>query len=105
MRVDSEKPYRQLMEYGVLATMREYPYREGQVVRVKHDGKCVGKAVVRQVIELSKVMMMSQGVLERLTRFSGFSTFEEWLEEAKKLNHGIAPRYVVIIKLLEGSEA
>ena len=101
MRVDSEKPFRQLMREGVLATMRRYPYKEGQVVRIYHKGRYVGEAVVEHVMP-TEFIVLSPRLVDSLVRISGFSTLGEWEEEAKKLNRSkMVPPYLVIIKLLQ----
>ena len=93
-RVDSEKAFRQLMREGVLATMRNYPYRVGSVVKVYHRGRYVGKAVVEDVVPVTEPN------LRYLVGASGFDTIEEWVEEAKRLNKGRLPKYIVYIILI-----
>ena len=95
------RPFKQLVSVGVLATLRQYPYRVGQLVKVRHRGTYIGMAVVEYVGETGKVLLVSKDSVDRLVRLSGFNTLDEWLEEAKKLNKGLIPKYVVIIRLVK----
>ena len=102
MRVDSERAFEQLMKHGRLATFRRYRYREGQVVRVYHKGKYVGRAVVEDVMYSEGLLFLRDEVLQEVVRLSGFSSLEEWINEARKLNKSESvPPYLVIIKLLK----
>ncbi len=94
MRVDSEKAFRQLVSEGILATMRNYPYRVGKVIRILHKGEYVGEAIIEDVVPVTKQN------LKYLVGVSGFDSVEEWVEEAKKLNKGKLPKYIVYINLI-----
>lgn len=103
MRVDAEVPFRQLMRSGRLATLRNYPYKREQRVYVKHKGKVVGLAVVEFVADYERWLLTAPtDKLSEVLAISGFSSFKEWEEEAKRLNKdGKVPKYLVIIKLIK----
>lgn len=94
MRVDSEKAFRQLVKEGVLATMRDFPYKVGRVVKIYHRGRYVGWAIVEDVVPVTEPN------LRYFVGASGFDSVEEWIEEAKKLNRGRLPKYIVYINLI-----
>ena len=100
MRIEHPNAFKQFIENGVLATFRNYPYREGQVIRIYHNGKYVGRAVVEKVLSTKTLLIMDN--IEEITKISGFNDLNEWISEAKKLHHTKKiPKYLVIIKRLE----
>ena len=103
MRVDSDIPFKQLMRVGRLATLRNYPYKMGQRVQVRHRGRLVGLAVVEFVADYDRWLLTAPtSQLSEVLALSGFSSFKEWEEEAKRLNKdGKVPKYVVVIRLLK----
>jgi len=103
MRVDAEVPFRQLMRSGRLATLRNYPYKRGQRIYVKHKGKVVGLAVVEFVADYERWLLTAPtDKLPEVLAISGFSSFKEWEDEARRLNKDDrVPKYLVIIRLLK----
>ena len=94
MRVEHSKAFKQLMGEGILATMRNFPYKVNSIVKIYHRGKYVGKAIVDDVVPVTKHN------LEYFVGASGFNTVEEWVSEAKKLNKGKLPKYIVYLSLI-----
>ena len=94
----SSKALSFLLENGKVATMRDYPYRVNQTVYVKMvegiDRKTVAKAVIEKVV--------LNNTTNRIKYFdiSGFSSPEEWLEEAISIHKKI-PRYIIILRLIK----
>ncbi|MEX0569101.1 MAG: hypothetical protein Q6363_008100 [Candidatus Njordarchaeota archaeon] len=98
MRFDSLKPYKQLIEHGVVATMRNYDYYPGQKIVIKsryHRSNI--HAVVQEVVK------NNQENREKYLSISGFDSVDEWIQEAKKL-HKKWPRLIVIVKLVRTVE-
>lgn len=106
MRFDSEKPLRQLIEKGIVATMRhnrkirigpfhQSLYIPGIIVNITSKGKRIGKAVVVEVYENTRENR------EKLVEISGFDTVEEWEKEARKLFKGKLPNTIVVLRLIE----
>jgi len=79
----------QLLRSGVVATMRSYRYRPGQVVRVRTP-----QGVFRGVV-MAVYPNTPENRLE-LYALSGFNSPGEWLAEAIGLHGGI-PRYIVVV--------
>ena len=96
VRFAHPKPARALLSLGRVATVRSYPYRRGQRVRLRLES--VGLRLAGVVEE---VYPYSRGILERLWRLSGFDSAEEWRENAIGL-HGSESRlrYVVVVRLV-----
>jgi len=97
MRVESGAALRHLVRHGYLATMRDYPYKPGRYVRVYHRGRYVCTAIV------GDVMPVTRQNLGYAVGASGFSSVEQWLEEARRLNRGRVPRYIVFITMVPKS--
>jgi len=94
MRVDHPKAFKQLISEGVLATMRNFPYRVNSIVKIYHRGKYVGKAIVDDLVPVTNHN------LEYFVGASGFESVKEWVDEARKLNKGRLPKYIVYISLV-----
>jgi len=82
---------------GFIATMRTHRYREGTLVKISIDNKVIYAEVV-------KTYTNNEANRERLSCFSGFSSADEWLEEAVKI-FGRKPRYIVLLRILRIEEA
>ena len=91
MRLTHPKAIRQFAEHGVLATLRTWPYREGQMVVVNMP-KGKKRARVVKVIERPSF----RDVREHAS-ISGFDTADEWYSAALRL-HKRRPRYLVVIE-------
>jgi len=87
-----------LLENGKVATMRDYPHRVNQTIYVQMPEGISRRTIAKAKIE--KVVL--NNTMNRIKYFdiSGFSSPEEWLEEAIRLNKKI-PRYIIILKLIK----
>lgn len=92
MRFMSGKALKQLLEKGTVATMRNYPYRLGQVVTINNRFRAVIKEVYDNTPENR----------QKLFHISGFGSVEEWEKTAVKYHNGRLPKYIFIIRLLGG---
>ena len=95
MRVESGVALKQFLEKGVLATMRRYPYVPGRVIEVESGGRVVGKARVLMVWE------NTEGARRLLVGLSGFSSLEEWEEDARRF-FGSLHWFIVEVERVEG---
>jgi len=107
MRFDSDKAFRQLIERGIVATMRmnrkvrignRYGdlYVKGMIVNIVRNGKRVARGVILDVIPNTPENRA------RYVSISGFDTVDEWEREAIRL-HGRLPNSIVVVRLLAGS--
>jgi len=94
MRFKSEKASRQLVEKGIVATMRNYKLRPRTVVKAKTT---LGE--VYAVVE--DVYPNYDEIVGELFYFSGFETPEEWIREALRLHNGRKPKYIILLRLLK----
>ena len=94
LRFESAKAFRQLMERGVVATMRRNGYyRKGMRVWIVRGGKWFGRGLVVDVLPNTEENRL------KYFRISGFGSVEEWVSEATKL-HGRLPPAIVLVELL-----
>jgi len=75
-----------------VATLRTYPYRPKQRVRISCGDKVLHGVVIKVIPE------SSTETLERYLAYSGFNTVEEWHNAAVKL-HGRKPKYLVFLEV------
>jgi len=79
------------LKHGIVATMRTWKYKPGQIVVIKTDrGAFKGKVV--------DVVPNTAENRQKLYRISGFDSPNEWLMEAIKLHKKI-PRYIVVVQI------
>jgi len=106
MKFDSDRAYKQLVEHGIVATMRfnrrvrvgklyTQLYVKGVVVRITRRGRTIGKGMIVDVLPNTRENR------EKLVYLSGFSTVEEWEEEARKLYDGRLPNTILVVKLID----
>jgi len=94
----SSKALNFLLENGKVATMRDYPYRVNQTVYIKRVEGISRRTVAKARIE--KVVLNNTTNRIKYFAMSGFSSPEEWLEEAISLNKKI-PRYIIVLRLIK----
>jgi len=82
-----------LLKHGIVATMRTYRYRQGQIVVIKTDRGTFRGRIVDVVPNTLENRM-------KLYKISGFDSPDEWLAEATKLHKRI-PRYIVVVRIAE----
>ena len=88
-------------QYGIVATLRDYPYEKkiGKVITVTLIG---GKKVRAKVIEVIK--QPSYADLEEYVDISGFETVDDWLNTAVML-HKKMPTRLVVLKMEKGGKS
>jgi len=91
MRFKSQKALNQLLTHGIVATMRDYESLPQRHVII--NGKHLGF--------LCTILPTTEENIRKYYKLSGFSTPEEWINEAKKLHHGKLPKYIFIIELVK----
>jgi len=94
IKVDHVKVLNQILNHGILATMRNYPYKKGWKIKLYHKGEFIGYGEILDVVEATLEN------IEKYHHISGFNSPGEWLKEAKLL-HGKKPKYIVIVKFLK----
>ena len=75
---------------GFVATMRDYPYKKGQRIRIN----------MKYRAEVSNVFDATEKAIKHFTNLSSFSTAEDWIKKAKEL-HGKMPKYIVLVRRLD----
>jgi len=95
MRFDSDKAFNQLMEKGIVATMRNFPYQPGKRARIIRHGKYICTAYILARYENTEENR------RKLLKISGFTSLEEWENEATKL-FGSLPKYIIVVSLKPG---
>jgi len=104
MEFRSDKAFKQLIERGIVATMRmqrkvkiggRYTdlYIKGMIVIITRNGKRIGKGIILNVVPNTKENR------EKYVVISGFENIEEWEKEARRL-HGRMPNVIVVVRLL-----
>jgi hypothetical protein len=88
MRFQSEKALHQFIKKGVVATLDDYPFEEGQTVTVNNRAR----AKIERVLPYLDI-----STLERYTEISGFSSAQEWLSETMRLLNKL-PNFVIMVK-------
>lgn len=94
MRFNSERALRQLLERGVVATMRmpRKGYREGAVVPIENPrGEVVAYARIVAVLPNEPVYR------EAYSRLSGFPSPKEWEDAARRLYRGALPKLILVL--------
>jgi len=81
------KALRQLLENGVVATMRMYRYEPQTEVLVNGRYRC-------RVVDVYEA---SEDNMEKLVGVSGFDSVEEWLQEAIRLHRGRRPKWILVV--------
>lgn len=94
MQINHATARAQYVKTGELATLRNYAYEEGKRIRVSFDFKYDSTAKVLKSLE-----QPSLTTIKKYTPKSGFSSWQEWINEAKKINgKDKLPNYLVLIK-------
>jgi len=105
MKFTSTRALRQLLQHGVVATMRQndkvlvrgkfymplyYPLK---TVKIRHGRRVVGLGVIAEVVKNNRANRI------RLLPLSGFRTVEEWESEAIRI-FGRLPNSIVVVILV-----
>jgi len=93
MQFKSIKAWNQLKRFGLIATLRQFPYKVGQHI-IATDGKERIPAIVDAVV----LRPLFDEEIWANFLISGFGSPDEWLTEALLLNHDKMPRFLVIVK-------
>jgi len=90
MQMRNNQVLQHFITKGVIATMRNYPYREGQHIRInrKYSGK---------VVKVVQINGEKDKKIDNFVGISSFNTKEDWIKEAKRLNKGKLPKYIVFV--------
>ena len=88
MIFNNEKALNQFLSKGIVATLREYPYKSNQNIIINHKYKAKVK---------NAILKPTFATIEHSVRISGFSSCQEWLDVARRL-HKKLPRYLVIVE-------
>ena len=96
IRFYSEKALRQLLESGIVYTLRARPRRTG-IARVVSKSGVIGLARVRLIgiIDLSR-----PDSLKPYLAYSGFSSIEEWVSEFERLNGFASKAFLYEVRLV-----
>jgi len=105
VKFNSDKAFKQLMNHGIVATMRFNRYRKlgkwhlpfyarGNIIVITRHGRAVGEGIVVDVVPNTKKNR------EKYLHLSGFKSVEEWEQEARRLHRGRLPNSIVIVRLL-----
>jgi len=81
-----------LLKNGIVATMRTWKYKPGQIVVIRTDRGTFRGRIVDVVPNTLENRM-------KLYRISGFDSADEWLMEAVKLHKKI-PSYIVVVQIV-----
>ena len=97
IRFYSEKALRQLLESGLVYTLRARPRRTG-LARVVSRSGIVGIAYIRLigVVDLSR-----PDSLRPYLAYSGFNSIGEWVGEFRRLNGGASRAFLYEVRLLK----
>ncbi len=95
MRFDSEKASKQILEKGIVATIRTYPYKEGKWISVKIKERTLFGYKVTKTIENP-----TPEDLKSYADISGFENFGDWWAEYLRLKSHPYPQkhYLVVVK-------
>ena len=88
-----DKPIEALLDFGLVATLRDYPYKVGSRVKVKVKDVGVVYGRIEDVIERP-----SRIDLEIYVHISGFDSVKKWVKTAREL-HGKKPKYLVVVSV------
>ena len=96
IHLDSPKALKQLMENGIVYTLRAKPRKQG-VTSIIANGIKVGMANVRLVgvIDLAKPES-----LEPFLPYSGFGSVGEWVGEFRRLNGRVSRAFLYEVRLI-----
>lgn len=97
---NSEKARRFLLSCGMIFSFRKY--KRKMIGKDWMNDKYRGKKIADVDVQFVKKVKVSE-LTGQYLKYSGFETHEEWLEEIKRLNHGILPEigFIYKVKLLK----
>ena len=96
----SDKAFSYLMRNGFVYTFRTKRRRLNERVAVRRSKK-EKKVATGRIVEIVKINDILE--LKKYVECSGFASFEEWVEEIKKLNGGVpAVGWLHKVELVEG---
>jgi hypothetical protein len=91
MQFQNSKALSQLLTKGMVATLRNYPYKEKQLVIINKKFKAKITKVINEYTMTD---------VENYAVISGFSDNAEWIDAACELNEGQLPKYLVVVEML-----
>ena len=87
------KALKQLLEKGIVATMRNYFLPPLTKVKANNKYDC---------IVLGSTTATEENI-KKLHDISGFGSPEEWLKEAIKIHRGKTPKYIIVVAKLDST--
>ena len=97
IRFYSEKALRQLLNTGIVYTLRARPRRTG-LARVASRSGIVGIAYIRLV---SVVDLSRPDSLKPYLAYSGFNSIGEWVREYRRLNGNVDKAFLYEVRLVK----
>jgi len=94
MRITVDSVLKQFLERGIVATLRNYPYRSGQNIIINRKYRA----------KVSTVMLASTVAMNAFLHLSSFRSVDEWIRVAKEKHNGKFPKYLVIVTRRDAGE-
>lgn len=88
MRFNNEKALNQFLSKGLVATLREYPYKTGDNIIINHKYRAKIK---------NSILKPTYATIRHHVWISGFNSVQEWITIAMTL-HKKMPRYLVVVE-------